>query len=282
MAGDDRPVWLITGMSGAGKATALRALEARGVTCVDNLPARLVGELRSAAADGLVAAVVDARQGEAVAGFVPPSGVRVLFLDARDEVLVRRLAESTRPHPCAAAGAVPSAIVAERALLAGLRAAADAVLDSSDTTADELARRVVETVGPETPEDLMICTVSSFGLKYGPLLEADWVIDARFLRNPFWEPELRSLTGRDEAVRAYVMDQPAARELVERLSEMLTWAAERTAAHGRRRLHVAIACTGGRHRSVVLATALGERLSAPGRVVVVRHRDVDRLVAPTP
>jgi RNase adapter protein RapZ len=281
MAGDLPAVWLITGMSGAGKATALKALESRGVSCVDNLPPSLAGALVvDSPADGPVAAVVDARHGDALVGFLPPPGVRVLFLDARDEVLVLRQAESARPHPCVAAGAGRPAIDAERGLLVDLRAAADAVLDTSDTTCAELARRVIETIRPDVPDRQLICTVSSFGFKHGPLLESDWVVDARFLRNPFWEPELRPLTGLDEAVRAYVLDQPAARELVERLTDLLGWAAERTAAHGRSRLHVAIACTGGRHRSVVLACALGERLGATGLSVVVRHRDVDRPAEP--
>jgi UPF0042 nucleotide-binding protein len=169
-------------------------------------------------------------------------------------------------------------VSAERELLEPLRAAADAVIDSSDIDAAELARRVVDTVRPGTGEAAFVCTVSSFGFKYGLVLDADWVVDSRFLRNPFWEPQLRMLTGFDGAVRDYVLDQPNARELVDRLVSLLAWAAERAGDHGRRRLHVAVGCTGGRHRSVVLADEIAARLRSAGVDVAVHHRDVDRPV----
>src|SRR5207302_97502 len=148
--------------------------------------------------------------------------------------------------------------------------------DTSDIATAELARRIVDTVRPGTGDIAFVCTVSSFGFKFGLLLDADWVVDSRFLRNPFWEPELRMLTGFDDRVRAYVLDQPDGRELVDRLVSLLTWTAERAHEHGRRRLHVAVGCTGGRHRSVVLAGELAARLQAVGIEVAVRHRDVER------
>jgi UPF0042 nucleotide-binding protein len=203
----------------------------------------------------------------------------VLFLDARDEVLVRRLSESTHPHPLGDAGSVPAALAAERELLGGLRSIADVVVDTSDLTAEELGRRVVETVeAPRTgePRGAMVCTVSSFGFKYGPPVEADWVVDARFLRNPFWEPELRPLTGLDAPVRDFVWSQPEAREFVERLVSLVTWTLERSADSGRTRLHLGVGCTGGRHRSVVLACEIAARLGEEGVPVVLRHRDVER------
>ncbi|HEY0408786.1 MAG TPA: RNase adapter RapZ, partial [Candidatus Dormibacteraeota bacterium] len=140
MGVEQATVWILTGLSGAGKAAALAALERRGARCIDNLPVELAGALRGG--EGPVVAVVDARQGEAVRGFLPAPGVRVLFLDARDEVLVRRLADSTRPHPCAAAGTGPAVVAAERRLLEAMRAAADVVVDSSALDASELGRRV--------------------------------------------------------------------------------------------------------------------------------------------
>ncbi|HEX6493816.1 MAG TPA: RNase adapter RapZ, partial [Candidatus Dormibacteraeota bacterium] len=140
-------VWILTGLSGSGKATALAALERHGVRCIDNLPIELAAGLRGGEAP--VVAVVDARQGEALRGFIPPAGVRVVFLDARDEVLVRRLADSTRPHPCGAAGIGPAAVAAERGLLEGMRAAADVVVDTSALTPEELGRRVGEAVLPD-------------------------------------------------------------------------------------------------------------------------------------
>ena len=274
-------VWIVTGMSGAGKATALRALERAGAGCVDNLPPALLPDLVSAAT-GPTVAVVDARQARSLAGFVPPAGVRVLFLDARDEVLVHRLAESLRPHPCAAAGGGRAAISAERAVLEPMRAAAEAVLDTSDLAAAELGERVVALVGPGAgADDRLVCTVSSFGFKWGAQGEADWVVDARFLRNPFWEPALRPLTGLDRPVRDYVLDQPAASEFLDRLEGLVGWCAARAEEHGRRRLHVAVGCTGGRHRSVALAAALAGRLEAAGIAVQLRHRDLHRPAEPS-
>ena len=268
-------VWILSGLSGAGKATALAALERRGVHCTDNLPVGLAGGLHGGEAP--VVAVVDARQGEALRGFVPPAGVRVVFLDARDEVLVRRLADSTRPHPCAEAGAGPAAVAAERRLLEGMRAAADVVVDTSALTPEELGRRVVEAILPDGAMALeLVLTLSSFGFKYGPQLEADWVVDARMLRNPFWDPELRPLTGLDPAVRAHVLDHPPGAEFVDRLAGLLRWTVDGMVQRHRTRLHVAVGCTGGRHRSVVVACELAGRLRAEGIEVVLRHRDVER------
>jgi UPF0042 nucleotide-binding protein len=180
----------------------------------------------------------------------------------------------------AEAGGIPAALAAERELLGGLRAIADVVVDTSELTPEELGHRVVEVVVPRTPSldgsAGIICTVSSFGFKYGPPMEADWVVDARFLRNPFWEPELRPLTGLDAPVHDFVWNQPAAREFVDRLSALLTWTMERAAEAGRSRLHLAVGCTGGRHRSVVLACAIAARLEEEGLAVVLRHRDVER------
>jgi len=267
--------WILSGLSGAGKATALAALERRGARCTDNLPAELVARLSGGGAP--VVAVVDARQGEALRGFVPPPGVRVLFLDARDEVLVRRLADSTRPHPCGGAGIGPAAIAAERRLLEGMRAAADVVVDTSALTPDELGQRVGDAVLPAGAAAAeLVLTVSSFGFKYGPQLEADWVVDARMLRNPFWDPELRPLTGQHPAVRAHVLDQPPGAEFVDRLAELLRWTVDGMAQRRRTRLHVAVGCTGGRHRSVVVACELAGRLRGEGVAVILHHRDVER------
>ena len=161
-------------------------------------------------------------------------------------------------------------------MLEPLRAAADTVIDTSELTAAELQRRVRDVVLPEDAAATLALTISSFGHKFGPQLEADWVVDARMLANPFWMPELRPLTGLDAAVREYVMRDAAAQELVARLTGLLDWVCPRTSEHGRRFLHVAIGCTGGRHRSVVIAEALAGALQVPGTTVAVRHRDVDK------
>jgi UPF0042 nucleotide-binding protein len=227
---------------------------------------------------GPAVVTVDARRGDEVADLISPPDAHVLFLDADDGTLVRRLADSTAPHPCGAAGAGRAAVVAERALLAGLRSQAEVVVDTSELLPAELGRRVVEAVRPgggESSSGRLAFTVSSFGFKYGSQPEADWVVDVRFLPNPFWVPELRPLTGLDPAVAAHVMASGEGSELVDRLGTLLSWVAASAEAHGRRRLHVAVGCTGGRHRSVAVACALAARLS-DGHEVTLRHRDVDR------
>jgi UPF0042 nucleotide-binding protein len=269
--------WILTGMSGAGKATAVRALEAAGVACVDNLPIALLQPFLLHPHAVPAVAVLDARGGEQVAALEGVRGARVLFLDAADAVLVRRLADSTRPHPCAAAGTGQAAVTAERAILVPLRAAADVVIDTGALTDARLAERVVDAVLPSGghSDDLRL-TVSSFGFKYGPPAEADWVVDSRVLPNPFWEPELRPLTGLDEAVRAFLLDRPETAELLDRSGSLLGWAVAQAQARGRSAVHVAVGCTGGRHRSVVVATELAGRLRGGGVAVQVRHRDVHR------
>ena len=268
--------WILTGMSGAGKATAARALEAAGVDVVDNLGLDLLPGWAAATGGRRAAAVVDARQGEAVAGLIPPAGVRVVYLTAPDPVLLRRLAESTRPHPCHAAGGPAAAVRHEHELLTGLRTAADTVIDSGELSPEELGKRVVELVVPRGGEAPLRVAVSSFGYKFGPQVEADWVVDVRLLRNPFWDPELRPRTGLDAGVRDYVLADPHTDELCDRLSELLSWASTHYAAKGRRHLAVAVGCTGGRHRSVVVAEELARRLRAEDLEVTVRHRDVGK------
>ena len=272
-------MWVVSGLSGAGKATALAALARSGVETVDNLPAPLLGAFVALRRERVAAVVVDARRAEGVRELDAVDGASVLFLDARDDVLLRRLSESTQPHPVGDVGSLPAAVAAERDLLGGLRSIADVVIDTSDLTPEELGRRVVETIEPPSSPDgraALICTVSSFGFKYGPPVEADWVVDSRFLRNPFWVPELRPLTGLDPAVHDFVWDQPDAREFVDRLSAVLTWTLERAADAGRTRLHLAVGCTGGRHRSVVLASEIAARLGEEGVATTLRHRDVHR------
>jgi UPF0042 nucleotide-binding protein len=268
--------WVLTGQSGAGKATAARALEAAGVDVVDNLSLDLLHEWASAGRAHPAVAVVDARQGAVIAGLIPPAGVRVLYLTAPDPVLLKRLAESTRPHPCGDAGGPAAAVRRERELLEGLRAAADSVIDTGELSPEELGRRVVELVAPAGGEHPLRVVVSSFGYKFGSQVEADWVVDVRFLRNPFWDPELRPQTGLDAVVRDYVLADPHTEELCDRLSELLSWASTHYAAKGRRHLHVAVGCTGGRHRSVVVAEELARRLRAENLEVTVRHRDVGK------
>jgi UPF0042 nucleotide-binding protein len=276
MAAEQPSCWILTGMSGAGMATAAAALEAAGVEVTDNLAPALLEAWAALPRRRPAVAVVDSRSGEAIAALVPPPGVPTLFLTAAPPVLERRLGESGRPHPCAAAGNPPAAIRREEELLAGLRAAADVVIDTGELAPAELGRRVTELVTPAGTVAPLRVTVSSFGYKFGVPAEADWVVDVRFLRNPFWEPELRPMTGLEGPVRNYVLGDPRATELEGRLGELLTWVMAGYAAHRRRFLHVAVGCTGGRHRSVVIAEELARHLRSEGVEVGVRHRDVEK------
>ena len=269
--------WILTGLSGAGKATALRALEAAGVACIDNLPVGLVAAFIDEHRAEPAVAVVDARRGDELDLVVGVRGAAVVFLDAPDAVLVRRLADSSRPHPCAAAGTGQAAVAAERAVLGPLRAAADVVIDTGSMSDAELSQRIVEVVVPSRDHEATFrCTVSSFGFKYGPQLEADWVVDSRVLPNPFWEPELRPLTGLDEPVRSFLLETAESREFLERTGALLEWVLATARRRGREAMHVAVGCTGGRHRSVVIATELAAALAGDDVAVEVRHRDIHR------
>lgn len=268
--------WIITGLSGAGKATALAALARAGADVHDNLPVALLADWAALPRTRVAVATVDARQGEAIRDFASLPGVRVLYLDADDSVLLRRLGDSTAPHPSTGGRATVGAIAQERELLTAMRAAADSVIDSSTSTASELGERVCAAVlGEGGGPAVMRLTVSSFGFKHGPQAEADWVIDVRFLRNPFWDPQLRPHTGLEPQVREYVLDDPASAAFCERVEGLLRWLLTQYAGHSRRFLHVAFGCTGGRHRSVVIAEEMARRLGGEGLEVDVRHRDVE-------
>ena len=262
-------------MSGAGKATALAALARAGADVHDNLPLALVSSWTALPRHRTAVAVIDARQGPALREVVSFPGTSVLFLDASDSVLLRRLGESTAPHPVATG---PAGITRERELLTAMRAAADTVIDTSELDAEGLATRVRGAVlGADGQRPVRVrVTIASFGYKFGPATEADWVFDVRILRNPFWDAHLRSHTGREPEVRRYIFDDPSAGELCNRVSSLLHWVVERYAAHDRRHLHVAFGCTGGRHRSVAVAEEMAERLGADGLDVSVLHRDVDK------
>lgn len=271
-------LWVLTGPSGSGRATALAALERAGVAVTDGLPVELLGSLAALPRDAV--SVVTLALGPDVDGLAPAvrgAGANVLFLDADDPTLVRRLADSTRPHPFAGAGPGIAAVTAEREVLGPLRAVADAVIDTTGLLPDELGERVVAVVRPDADAtERLAVTISSFGFKYGAQLEADWVIDVRFLPNPFWVAELRPLTGLDAAVVEHVMGSGEGPELVERLADLLAWVMAKAEDRGRRTLHIALGCTGGRHRSVTVAEALARRLSDDGAEITVRHRDVGR------
>ena len=282
---------IITGLSGAGRGTAAKCFEDLGFFVVDNLPPELIGTLvdlgsRSEGAVTRLAVVMDVRSRafstdlRTVIRDLDEREMRprVLFLEARDDVLVRRFENVRREHPLQGHGRLVDGIEAERALLAGLRDEADLVIDTSDRSVHEL-RRAIESAftgsGPELRPALR-ATVVSFGYKYGLPVDADLVVDVRFLPNPHWIPELRDLTGRDPEVRDYVLGQEGAEEFLDRYTELLEIIGAGYARESKRYLTLAVGCTGGKHRSVALAEQLAERLTGLGIRTTVTHRDLGR------
>lgn len=276
---------IVTGMSGAGRSHAARALEDLGFFVVDNLPADLIGDVVSKASSPSaprprIGVVVDVRSGMQFAALddalrrLGESGVptTVLFLDASDDALIARFEETRRPHPVAA-GSIAESIAAERSILDEVRGIADLIIDTTDLNVHELREAITDAFGER--DRSMQVSVVSFGFKNGVPRVVDLVYDVRFLPNPHWVPELRPLTGLDTAVRDHVFRTPDAEEFLEHTEEMLAFLLPRYAAEGRSYLTIGVGCTGGRHRSVAIAEALGEWLRARGDVdVTVRHRDV--------
>jgi UPF0042 nucleotide-binding protein len=277
-------VVVVTGVSGAGKSTGLRALEDLGFYCADNLPMPLLPkfiELLGAREEiARAALVVDARSGDFLDDATPVLAalraaghqVEVFFLDAPDDVLIRRFSETRRRHPLAG-GNVREGIAEERKCLEPLRAEATQVIDTRDLTVHGLRALVLERFG--RAESRLAVTLLSFGFKHGLPTEADMVLDVRFLPNPFFIEGLSGLTGQDEAVRRFVLDNPETRLLLAKAEDLLSLCLAAFEREGKSYATVAIGCTGGRHRSIAIAAELGRRL---GNVafIQVRHRDLDR------
>jgi UPF0042 nucleotide-binding protein len=282
-------VTVITGMSGAGRSAAADVLEDLGFFVIDNLPPALIANVRELAQDRKdpqpYALVVDVRSGEFVGDLeralaqlrARGARTRMLFLDASDEVLVRRYDASRRKHPLAAGERVTDGIAHERRLLEDLKGEADVVVDTSDLNVHELRDRLRELFGDDdATESALRTSIVSFGYKHGLPVDVDLVFDCRFLPNPHWVDELRPLPGTDPRVRDYVMTTPEAGEFLaelERLMRLLLPAYQR---EGKAYLSIGIGCTGGRHRSVVIASELAARLRALGVSPGVHHRDLDR------
>src|SRR5437764_4725216 len=282
---------IITGLSGAGRSTAAKCFEDLGFFVVDNLPPELIGtlvELGSRSQDAVtrLAVVMDVRSRafskdlRTVIRDLADRRMRprVLFLEARDDVLVRRFENVRREHPMQGEGRLVDGIADERELLAPLRDEADLVVDTSDRSVHEL-RRTIESafvgLGSQGKPALR-ATVLSFGYKYGLPVDADLVVDVRFLPNPHWIPELRDLTGRDPEVRDYVLTQEGAEEFLDRYTELLKIIGAGYTRESKRYLTLAVGCTGGKHRSVTMSEQLAERLTGLGIQTTVSHRDLGR------
>jgi UPF0042 nucleotide-binding protein len=277
---------IITGMSGAGRSQAGATLEDLGWFVIDNMPTALITKVAELAgvpgsAKERIVLVVgrDAEQLDELEVAVSQlrasgAGVRTLFLEAPDEVLVRRFEGTRRRHPLGQEG-VQEAISLERERLQPIRAMADVIIDTGDLNVNQLRERLIGLFTSESAEPMQVSVVS-FGFKHGVPMDADTVFDVRFLPNPHWVEELQPLTGLDEPVRRYVLDQPAAVEFVERVDDLLGFLLPFYVQEGKSYLTVAVGCTGGRHRSVALAEKIAARVRARGYDPSVYHRDVDR------
>ncbi|MBA8823562.1 UPF0042 nucleotide-binding protein [Saccharopolyspora lacisalsi] len=282
-------VAVVSGLSGAGRSTAAKCLEDLGWFVVDNLPPELISTMVELGAQSSgeitrVAVVMDVRSraftedlGSVIKdldarGYKP----RVVFLEATDEVLVRRFEQVRRGHPLQGEGRLADGIAAERSLLSKLRAEADLVVDTTGLSVHQLRAKIEDAFGSEGSTSTRV-TVLSFGYKYGLPMDADLVMDCRFLPNPFWIPELREFNGLDDEVRNYVLGQEGAEEFLRSYQHMLRLVGAGYHREGKRYLTLAMGCTGGKHRSVTLAEELARRLSEDDGVMVKTvHRDLGR------
>ncbi|HEX5587392.1 MAG TPA: RNase adapter RapZ [Acidimicrobiia bacterium] len=284
-----RQVTVITGMSGAGRSAAADVFEDLGWFVIDNMPPALITKVGDSEGGKesapLVALVVDVRAGDFMADLTAAlaelrsrgAATGVLFLDAADDVLVRRYEASRRKHPMAGGERVSEGIAAERVLLGELKGQADVVIDTSDLNVHELRDRIVARFGDaEQRVGSLQTSVVSFGYKHGLPLDVDLVLDCRFLPNPHWVDDLRPLDGTDDRVREYVLGQPEAHAFLAELERLLALLLPAYVREGKAYLSIAMGCTGGRHRSVVIASELAEVLERLGFAPTVHHRDIDR------
>ena len=279
---------LVTGMTGAGRSTAAGVLEDLGWFVIDNLPPQLIGQVLELVKghdrdENRIAVVVDARSRwffTALRGALDELAARgtrptILYLEANDEVLVRRQEAARRPHPLQGGGRLLDGITAERAIMGDLRGDADLVIDTSALNVHQLAAKVTNAFAGDDTHRLR-ATIVSFGFKYGIPVDADMVADMRFLPNPHWDPTLRPMSGLDEPVQQAVLGRPEAVDFLDRYEALLALLTDDFLTEGKRYLTIALGCTGGRHRSVAMVEALNVRLAAREVDTMVVHRDLGR------
>ena len=280
---------IISGLSGSGKSQAANALEDLGYYCIDNMPPKLINNFMDIAAEEnteleKAAFVIDARGGallddvkNALADLhdkeIPH---KIVFLEASDQVLIRRYSETRRNHPLASSGSTTEGIKKERERLKDLRDEADITLDTSNMKPADLYREIKEMFSVGKSEENFIVNILSFGYKHGLPLGADIVIDVRFIPNPYYIPELKKLNGRDKPVSDYVLKQKASREFISKMKDMIVDLIPFYVNEGKYHLNIAFGCTGGQHRSVAIAEEMARIFKEAGKNVILNHRDVDR------
>ena len=288
--GTEQHVVIVSGLSGGGKTAAAKLFEDLGYSVVDNLPGELLPQLAELVSSdqkrfARVAIVLDVRSGDAMLAFAAMRGAlegrgirpQVFFLEARDEVLIRRFSETRHRHPLADQRGIASSITQERRLLEPLRAEADVVVDTSDLSLRELREKIFGQLGNATGPETLAIQIISFGYKFGVPLEADLVFDVRFMQNPYYVDELREHSGLTDPVRKYVLEQPLAQRFLDSLRDFLDYTVPAYIGEGKTRLTIAIGCTGGYHRSIVLAEELASWLRERGfGPVAVFHRELER------
>ncbi|MBZ4646611.1 MAG: RNase adapter protein RapZ [Petroclostridium sp.] len=280
---------IITGLSGAGKSQAIRCMEDLGFYCVDNMPPALIPKFaeicfQSQGKIEKVALVIDIRGGDLFnelfngldslteAGYM----YEILFLEASDEVLIKRYKESRRKHPLASEGRIVEAIEAERKLLQDVRNRADHIIDTSNLLARQLKEQLTSIFVEGKQFEGIIITVLSFGFKYGIPLDSDLVFDVRFLPNPYYINSLKDHTGQDEDVRNYVLKWPQANEFLKKLEDLVEFLIPNYIEEGKSQLVISIGCTGGKHRSVTIAEALYKYLIEKNHRAIIHHRDIEK------
>jgi len=283
----EKELVIVTGISGAGKASALRAFEDLGFHAVDNLPLELLPEFAELVGKSgevaRAAIVVDVREGstldrlpEILIGVRKTIPTSVVFLDAQDPVLVRRYSETRRPHPLGRSETVSRSIVEERQLLDPIRNLADTLIDTSTFNVHQLRAHILDRFGHEDQSKQLLVSCLSFGFKNGVPLDADMVFDVRFLPNPHFVPEFRKLTGQDPKVAAYVRKFPQTVEFLGKVTDLMLYLLPHYVHEGKSYLTVAFGCTGGQHRSVMMAEEMSKRLKKAGYQVKAVHRDMPR------
>lgn len=280
---------MVTGLSGAGKTQAINALEDLGFFCVDNLPPALIPKFAELCAQtegklNKIAVVVDIRGGDFFDSIsdtlesLKHSGVKceILFLEASDETLVRRFKESRRPHPLRPHGPLLEGIQEERRRLQDLKGWAHKIIDTTNHTNKQLKDEIISAFGEESKFSVLNITVMSFGYKYGIPLDADLLMDVRFLPNPYYINELRPFTGNDKVIQDYVLDSPVSRTFLRKYYSLIKFLIPNYVKEGKTSLVIAIGCTGGRHRSVTLVNKVAELIGGLDASIIVKHRDIEK------